>query len=170
MPSNTCLEPPFTTAGHPSQCPARAIWQLFLAWLQGLQPVWGIPQTSALACVFRDPETVWSEAERQHENLLLAPPVPVLCITYPKAEPPPSFSVGRRAQGPSPSLSLPIHPHPTPPGLCGGGLRFGRLSLRPFGVLCLSSREPPSEQGHRDPGAASPPLPSQSGAAAQWRS
>lgn len=35
MPTNTCLEPPFAAAGHPSQCPARAVW-LFLAWLQGL--------------------------------------------------------------------------------------------------------------------------------------
>lgn len=36
MPTNTCLEPPFTAAGHPSQCPpARAVWLLFLAWLQG---------------------------------------------------------------------------------------------------------------------------------------
>ena len=130
--------------------------QLFLAWLQGLQLVRGIPPTSALARVFRDPETVWSEAERQNENLLLAPPVPVLCITYPKAETPPSFLVSRRAQGPFPSLSLPIHSHPTPPGLCGRGLRFGRLGLRSLGVLCLSSREPPSEQGHRDPGAAAP--------------
>lgn len=35
--TNTCLEPPFTTAGHPSQCPAQAGWQMCLAWLQGLK-------------------------------------------------------------------------------------------------------------------------------------
>lgn len=74
--TNTCLEPPFTTAGHPSQCPAQAGWQMCLAWLQGLH------QTRALACVLRDPgtpETVWSEAEQQHENLWLAPPVSLPC-------------------------------------------------------------------------------------------
>lgn len=85
MPTNTCLEPPFTTAGHPSLCSVPSCTgslAVILGMATGATTGNGeIPQTSALACVFRNPETVWSEAERQHENLQLAPPVPVLYRT-----------------------------------------------------------------------------------------
>lgn len=80
--TNTCLEPPFTTAGHPSQCPATGRVADVPGMAAGAKTGQGLHQTRALACVFRDPgtpETVWSEAEQQHKNLWLAPPVSLPC-------------------------------------------------------------------------------------------
>jgi hypothetical protein len=50
--TNACLEPPLSRARHPSHLTsARAVWQLFWAWLQEARTGLGMPQTHALACV-----------------------------------------------------------------------------------------------------------------------